>query len=73
MTDRSQSPSTPRRLTIRALATISIRAPLVRTYRGSHNRPLLRAGLLQLSEQPEFGWEPDGEFIERYRASDEDE
>ena len=35
MTDRPELPSTPRRLTIREIETISIRVPLVRTYRGS--------------------------------------
>ncbi len=35
MTDRFQSPSTPRTLTIRAIETVSLRVPLVRTYRGS--------------------------------------
>ena len=35
MTELPEPPCTPRRLTIRALETISIRVPLVRTYRGS--------------------------------------
>jgi len=35
------------------------------------NRPELRDGLLQLSEQPGLGWELDGEYVERYRVRDE--
>ena len=33
------------------------------------NRPQLRDGILQLSEQPGLGWELDEDFIDRYRVS----
>ena len=33
------------------------------------NRPQLRDGSLQLSEQPGLGWELDEDFIDRYRVS----
>jgi L-alanine-DL-glutamate epimerase-like enolase superfamily enzyme len=33
------------------------------------NRPQLRDGILQLSNQPGLGWELDEDFIDRYRVS----
>jgi L-alanine-DL-glutamate epimerase-like enolase superfamily enzyme len=79
MPARAQSPSTPQALIVRAAGTTGIRVPLARTYRGSQyqmthrsptiNRPQLRDGILQLSEQPGLGWELDEDFIDRYRVS----
>ncbi len=33
------------------------------------NRPVLRDGMIELSEAPGLGWELDGDYIERYRVA----
>ena len=49
------------KLTIRSIETILVRVMLA-------NRPELEEGMFTLPDGPGFGWELDGDFVQKYRV-----